>query len=327
MVPQTELGRKGCHTVRGNLTHLVLYVYVLKTDFSTQEYSRPVSFSMDSTAIYATRALPRPSLGDDILATISKLKISFKPPFRRANFRKRQEDDNWRNSALASAVRRVREKDDPDYSEVVSNINKLSKSNYTKLMTDFLERIAKRDAMFRLRVTTLLFDFGVKSTFFAPIMADAYKDIVAAHSDALQDLATQTSMFDALYDTDKIVVVPLSTEPGYDEAILAWMKQKEIKRGFAAFVAELYSRGLVPEETMTGFLNQVCDELRESIRNPKTPANEEHVDALVRFLFAVATKVAVKSVIQRILTIPKAETPSLTFKSRFRLDDAAKASK
>ncbi len=282
---------------------------------------------MDITAIYAARALPRPSLGDDILATISKLKISFKPPFRRANFRKRQEDDNWRNSALVAAVRKVKEKDDPDYSEIVSNINKLSKSNYTKLMTDFLERVAKRDAMFRLRVTTLLFDFGVKSTFFAPIMADAYKDIAAAHPDALQDLATQTAMFDTLYDTAKIVVVPASSDAGYDEAIIAWTKQKEIKRGFAAFVAELYSRGLVPEETMAGFLKQVFDDLRESIRAPKTSANEEHVDALVRFLFAVATKVSVKSAIQQILAIPKTETPSLNMKSRFKLDDAAKASK
>jgi hypothetical protein len=282
---------------------------------------------MDIGAIYAARALPRPSLGDDILATISKLKISFKPPFRRANPRKRQEEENWRNIALAAAVRKVKEKDDPDYSEIVSNINKLSKSNYSKLMTDFLDRITKRDGMFRLRVTTLLFDFGVKSTFFAPIMADAYKDIAAAHPDALQDLATQTSMFDTLYDTEKIVIVPLSSEPGYDEAILEWMKQKEIKRGFAAFVAELYSRGLVPEETMTGFLTTVVDELRESIRAVKTPANEEHVDALVRFLFAVAGKVPIRSSVQSILAIPKTETLSLNMKSRFKLEDASKASK
>ena len=283
---------------------------------------------MDIQVIYAARALPRPSLGDDILSIIAKLKISFKPPFRRTNFKaKKQEDDNWRNSALLSAVRKVKEKDDPDYSEIVSNINKLSKSNYTKLMTDFLARIAKRDAMFRLRVTTLLFDFGVKSTFFAPIMADAYKDIAAAHPDALLDLTTQTSMFDTLYDTAVIAVVPLSTEPGYDEAIIAWTKQKEIKRGFAAFVAELYSRGLVPEETMMGFLNTVFDELRDSVRAPKTPANEEHVDALVRFLFAVATKVPIRAGAKEILLIPKAETPSLNFKSRFKIEDAGKLSR
>lgn len=284
---------------------------------------------MDIQAIYAIRNAPRPSLSDDILSIIAKLRISFKPTFRR-NFRpatRRTEEDDWRNSALLNAVRKVKEKDDPDYSDIVSNINKLNKSNYTKLITSFLEKIAKRDAMFRLRVTTLLFDFGVKSTFFAPIMADAYKDIAAAHPDALVDLATQTSMFDTLYDTAIIAVVPSSTTPGYNDAIIAWTKQKEIKRGFAAFVAELYSRGLVPEETIKGFLKTVFDELKESVQSPKTPANEEHVDALVRFLFAVATKIPIRTGSREILAMPKADTPSLTMKSRFKIEDAGKLSR
>ncbi len=279
--------------------------------------------------IYAARSLPRPSLGDDILAIIAQLKISFKPTFRR-NFRaakRAEEDDNWRQTALLAAVRRVKEKDDPDYSEIVSNINKLNKSNYTKLMTDFLERIGKRDALFRLRVTTLLFDVGIKSAFYAPLMADAYKDIANAHPDALNDLTTQTSMFTKLYDVENVVTVPSSSDAGYDEAILAWTKQKELKRGFATYVAELYSRGLVPEETMAGFLKTVMDDLQESIRSAKTPANEEHVDALVRFLFAVAQKVAIKAPLQALLTIPRAEVPSLSMKSRFKLEDAAKASR
>jgi hypothetical protein len=284
---------------------------------------------METAVIYAARNLPRPSLGDDILAIISQLKISFKPTFRR-NFRaakRAEEDDNWRQTALLAAVRRVKEKDDPDYSEIVSNINKLNKSNYTKLMTDFLERIAKRDALFRLRVTTLLFDVGIKSAFYAPLMADAYKDIAAAHPDALNDLSTQTAMFTKLYDIENVVIVPSSAEAGYDEAILAWTKQKELKRGFATYVAELYSRGLVPEETMSGFLKTVMDDLQESIRSAKTPANEEHVDALVRFLFAVAQKVAIKSPLQAVLAIPRGEVPSLSMKSRFKLEDAAKATR
>lgn len=284
---------------------------------------------MEIAVIYAARSLPRPSLAEEVLTTISNLKISFKPAFRRAFRPPRRSDDeeNWRNNALIAAVRKVKEKDDPDYSEIVGNSNKLTKTNYTKLMTDFLERIGKRDAMFRLRVTTLLFDCGVKSTFFAPIMADAYKDIAAAHPDALLDLSTQTSMFTKLYDIENVVTVPSSADPGYDEAILAWTKQKELKRGFAAYVAELYSRGLVPEETMMGFLTTVMDELKDSITGAKTPANEEHVDALVRFLFAVAPKVALKSLIQPVLALSRAETPSLSMKSRFKLDDAMKSSR
>lgn len=282
--------------------------------------------------IYSARALPRPSLSEDVLHLISKLKISFKPPFRRVYHGRRPAaagggPDNWREAALVDAVRKVREKDDPDYDEVSSSINKLSKANYTKLMTAILEKLKARDEPFRLRVTTLLFDRGVRQTFFATMMADAYKDIAAAHPEALQDLATQTTMFDRLYDTGNVTIVPASTDPGYDEAIIAWTKQKEIKRGFAVYVSELYSRGLVPEDTMMGFLHTVMDELGSSIRAPKTDANEEHVDALVRFLFAVATKIPLKAGITAVLAVPRAETPSLTMKNRFRLEDAAKASK
>jgi hypothetical protein len=225
------------------------------------------------------------------------------------------------------AVRKVREKDDPDYDEISASINKLSKANYTKLMTDVLARLKKRDEAFRLRVTTLLFDRGVRQTFFATLMADAYKDIAGAHPEALQDLAIQTAMFDKLYDMVNVTVVPPASDPGYNDAIIAWTKQKEIKRGFAVYVSELYSRGLVPEETMAGFLKTVLDELTTSIRSPKTTENEEHVDALARFLAAVAPKVALKGALGAVLLLPRAECPSLNMKSRFKLEDAAKASR
>jgi hypothetical protein len=287
---------------------------------------------MNVASIYAARALPRPSLSDDIVNIIAKLKISFQVPFRRLppgahRPPPRRENDNWRENNLADMVRKVKEKDDPDYSEIVSKINKLGKANYGVLMADFLERLKKRDDLFRFRVTTLLFDNGIKMNFFAPIMADAYAEIVKAYPDALQDLASQTSMFNKLYDTENITLIPSSSDPGYDAAIIAWTKQKETKRGFAVYVAELYTRGLVPEETMAGFVTQVMDDLRDSIRSPKTPANEEHVDALVRFIFAVTTKVPMKTALLGVLKTPKAETPSLNMKSRFRLEDAAKASK
>jgi hypothetical protein len=288
---------------------------------------------MDVQSIYAARALPRPSLSEEVTLLISRLKISFKPAFRRAFTNRSRHSSSsaaapdWREAALIDVVRKVREKDDEDYSEISAAINKLSKSNYTALMTDVLARLAKRDALFRLRVTSLLFDRGVRQTFFATMMADAYKDIANAQPEALQDLAIQTSMFDKLYDTENVTIVPATTDPGYNDAIIAWTKQKETKRGFAVYVSELYSRGLVPEETMMGFLKTVFDDLTVSIRAPKNNANEEHVDALVRFLFAVASKVPLRVALLAILSIPKSETPSLNMKSRFKIDDAAKASK
>jgi hypothetical protein len=286
---------------------------------------------MDIHTIYAARASPRPSLSEEVTLLISKLKISFKPLFRRGlapRVRPSGPDaPDWREAALADVVRKVREKDDADYDEISSAMNKLSKTNYTKLMTEVLETMAKRDALFRLRITTLLFDRGVRQTFFATMMADAYKDIAAVYPEALQDLLIQTSMFDALYDMGNVTLVPASTDPGYDAAIIAWTKQKETKRGFAVYVSELYSRGLVSEETMMGFLKTVMDDMTTSIRSPKSTANEEHVDALVRFLFAVAPKIPLKALLAPLLAIPKAETPSLNMKSRFKLEDTAKASR
>jgi len=74
------------------------------------------------------------------------------------------------------------------------------------------------------------------------------------------------------------------------------------------------------------FVKTIADDLGETIRHPRTPPTEEHVDHLVRFLAAVAPKVKeVKALVRSILAVPRAETPSLCMKSRFKLEDVAKA--
>jgi hypothetical protein len=284
---------------------------------------------MDVQSIYAARNLPRKELDPSVLEIISKLKISFKPPFRRPPINKRRpvEPDNWRESALVDVVRKVREKDDVDYDEVNAMINKLSKSTYAKLITEILAKLEKRDSMFRLRVTTLLFDRGIRQNFFAGLMADAYADISKVQADALTDLSTQIKMFDKLYDTNNVTLIPSSTDAGYNDAVIAWTKQKEMKRGFAVYVSELYARSLIEESVMMELLQTVLSDLKETIRLTKTSANEEHVDALVRFLAAVAPKVSIKGVLGEILLLPRTETPSLNMKSRFKLEDSAKSSR
>lgn len=287
---------------------------------------------MDVQTIYSARNLPRKELDQSILDVISKLKISFKPPFRRLPINKNRffrppEPENWRESALADVVRKVREKDDADYDEVNAMINKLSKSTYSKLITEILARIEKRDSMFRLRITTLLFDRGIRQNFFAGLMADAYADISKTYPDALTDLSTQIKMFDKLYDTNNVTLIPSSTEAGYNDAVIAWTKQKEMKRGFAVYVSELYARNLIEENVMMELIGGVVVDLKDTIRLTKTSANEEHVDALVRFLAAVAPKVAIKGVLGEILLLPRTETPSLNMKSRFALEDAMKWSR
>ena len=283
------------------------------------------SSNMEIATIYSARDLPRPSLPDEIKDIISKLKISFKAAYRRARPTRSVETEDWRNSVLLDVVRKVREKDDPDYDEINSFINKLTKQTYTKMITEILARIEKRDEMFRLRVTTLLFDRGIRQNFFASLMADAYADIIKMFPDASGDLLSQVAKFDELYDTNKLIVVPGSEDAGYDEAIIAWTKLKETKRGFAVYVSELFARGLIPDETMTALMTHVFTDLRESLTAPKTPTKEEHVDALVRFVFAMASKMPdIKNAIKAILAVPKAEAPCLNMKSRFKLEDALK---
>jgi hypothetical protein len=285
---------------------------------------------MDIESIYAARSLPRDEISQSILDIIAKLKISFKPAFRRPPQQRRRHDreetSNWRENALIDVVRKVREKDDADYDAVSAIINKVSKQNYAKLTGELLEILGKRDGMFRLRVTTLLFDRGIRQNFYAPIMADVYAEIMKTHPDAADDLAIQIQMFDKLYDTGNVTVLPASSDPGFNDAIIAWTKQKEMKRGFAVYLAELYSRELVNQDTMLGIVRVVLEDLRVSVKTPKTSAVEEHVDALARFLFAVAKKVPIRKEVADILSVPRVDCPSLNMKSRFCLEDAAKAS-
>uniref|UniRef100_A0A6C0AJS2 MIF4G domain-containing protein n=1 Tax=viral metagenome TaxID=1070528 RepID=A0A6C0AJS2_9ZZZZ len=280
---------------------------------------------MDVSSIYALRPSVKQPLPDSVVEIFSKLRTSFRPVFRRPVRREPiVEVANWRQNVLVETFRKVREKDDPDYDEINAAINKLSKPTYSKLTDLIKAKIAGRDAMFRLRVTTLLFDRGIRQNFYASMLADLYSDIVKLSEDARADLMTQVSMFDSLYDTSAVTIVPSSSDAGFDDALIAWTKQKETKRGFAVYTSELYSRGLIPESTMTVFVVTVVDDLRESITHKRTPPVEEHVDHLVRFLVAVAPKVReVKPKVTEILAIPRTDTPSLTMKSRFKLEDVA----
>jgi hypothetical protein len=282
--------------------------------------------SLTVSSIYALRPSVKQPLPDSVIEVFSKLRTSFRPVFRRPPRREPPtEAANWRQNVLVETLRKVREKDDADYDEINAAINKLSKPTYSKLTDMIKTKLAARDAMFRLRVTTLLFDRGIRQNFYASMLADLYSDIVQLSEDARQDLMTQVSMFDALYDTSAVTIVPSSTDVGFTDALIAWTKQKETKRGFAVYTSELYSRGLIPEATMSVFVSTVVDDLRETIGHTKTPPVEEHVDHLVRFLAAVAPKVKeVKPKVAEILKIPRTETPSLTMKSRFKLEDVAK---
>lgn len=291
--------------------------------------ARELEGGMDTVPnIYSNRAALTRPLPAEVAALLQRLATSFRPTFRRPAFRREAppvQNDNWRSNVLVEVARKVRDKDDPDYDEINAFINKVSKQTYEKLVTAIKTKLAARDAMFRLRITTLLFDRGIKQNFYAPILADVYSDIVKSHEDARQDLAVQIGMFDTLYDTSAVIIVPPSSDPTFNDVIIAWTKQKETKRGFAVYVSELFTRGLLPPGIMESMVRQVVDDMKESMRLPKTPPGEEHVDHLVRFLAAIAPKVKlVKELAIGLLSVPRAETPCLCMKSRFKLEDCSK---
>jgi hypothetical protein len=295
---------------------------------SPQGNESAIMESLTTSSIYALRPSVKQPLPESVIEIFSKLRTSFRPIFRRPPRREAPpaEPVNWRQNILVETLRKVREKDDPDYDEINAAINKLSKPTYSKLCEMITLKLAARDAMFRLRVTTLLFDRGIRQNFYATLLADLYSDIVKLQEDARHDLETQVAMFDSLYDMSAVTIVPSSSDAGFDDALIAWTKQKETKRGFAVYTSELYSRGLIPETTMSTFVSTIVDDLRESIMQKKTPPVEEHVDHLVRFLAAVAPKVKeVKPKVAEILKLPRTETLSLSMKSRFKLEDAVKA--
>ena len=230
---------------------------------------------------------------------------------------------------LKDMVRKVREKDDKDYEFVHNGINRITKELYNDITTQLLEKIQIREDSFRLRITTLLFDTSVRQPFFAPLLANLYQDIIRENPEASEDLMTQLHMFDTLYDINKNlnVSIPPITDPGYGEAIRVWNKEKEIKRGFAVYLTELYARELIKEELMMEMVNKILTDLNESIRFQKSEDVQNHVDALVRFIFAVASKLTLKASIEEILKIPRPEVPCLNMKSRFKLEDSAKLSR
>lgn len=281
---------------------------------------------MEIQTMYAMRMYPRDPISPAIQAIIESLKISFKPYKRPPHPQRRKTDDsNWREASLLEVHRKVRENSDPDYDAIFRLLNQITKSTRVEKTALILEIVAKKDEMFRLRVTTLLFDRGITQNFFAATMAHVYKDIVQVYPEAASDLRSQMNMFDDLYDMKNVVTVPHSSDPAYDESILAWTKHKERKRCFAVFVSELYERGIVLEETMDRFVQTIAKELEEGVYLDRNNTTEEHVDACVRFLFAVAGKVSsAKQYIAPILAIPRDQAKSLNMKSRFKLDDALK---
>lgn len=291
--------------------------------------------SLTVAQVYGVRFAEKLSLPKIVQDNIAKLRITpvvFKPfrPPPRAPYRPKE---NWRENALVEAVRRVKERDDPEYDEVFSSLNKIAPRTLDKLSEKIVLNIKKRDEIFRLRVTTLLFDMAISQSGYAILMSDCAKKLATDIPEIQEDLVAQTEMFPKLYNMTETLTYPSSTEAGYADKVVEWMKLKDKRRGYAKFMTQLFVRELVDEKTVGECMTHVSADLAGMAKQAKTEQSEENTTQYVDFLFetakilpatAKALRALMSLFIKSVLDIPRTELPSLNMRSRFKLEDAIK---
>jgi hypothetical protein len=296
--------------------------------------------SLTVSEIYSVRFGPKFSLPRTLQESIAKLRISpasYRPvrlvQKHAPRPKPRVVQDNWRESKLVDFVSRLKNTDDPEYGEIMSKFNKLASKNLDKLSDDIITIIQKRDDQFRLRVSALLFDKAINQHAFSNIMSDLAKKLVSKIPEVNDDLVFQISMFHRLYKTDETVIYPAFGDIDFDKKVILWMNQKDKRRGFAKFLTQLYIREMVAEDNILDSLKNVIDDINEAARKPNTTQSEEAVTQYADFLFETgkllpATSTHLRSIIldsvKKILEVSRVDIPSLSMRSRFKLEDTVK---
>jgi hypothetical protein len=294
--------------------------------------------SLTVSQIYGVRfgtKLPLPKSVQDNIAKLRIIPVVYKPfrPPKHITFRQKQDVQSWREKSLATYVSKIKDRDDKDYHEIFAILNKLSMQNIQKLSENAITIISKRDEDFRLRTTTLIFNKAITEPMFAGILADFCLNLQKEFSDVADDLVAQAKMFTTLYDNNITLTYPQCSDADFDNKVILWMKQKQTRRGYAKFLTQLFVRNIVDETIMYNSLNDAIQEILVIAKELRTEQSEENVTQYVDFLFesskvllttSVMLKELIKHAIQDILLIPKNELPSLSMRSRFRLEDILK---
>jgi hypothetical protein len=290
-------------------------------------------------AIYSVRfgpKLPLPQLVQDNIARLRITSVPYRPvrTFVRHSYRTRgpavPQVENWRQAALIDIVRKVKEREDPEYSEIFGIFNKISPGNLERLSGDAIVYMQKRDEQFRLRVSALLFDRAITQPSFSTIMAECAWRINEIIPGVSEDLQSQVEMFPKLYDMTETITFPDAGDSLFADKVILWMKQKEKRRGYAKFMMELFAKGLISEEVVKHALEQVLRELNDTARQKSSEQTTENTTHFVDFIFELSKKVRgalkeqVRGSVQEVLATPKTELPSLNMRSKFKLEDAFK---
>lgn len=285
--------------------------------------------------MYAMRNLPKIALPNMIQDNIAKLRITpmvFKPFHKPSNRQQHRRPDNWREKALVDAVRRVREREDPEYSEIFAIFNKITMASLEKLSNEAVGYIQKRDESFRLRVATLLFDKAITQHAFASVMAECASRISMKIPELKEDIQAQVAMFRTLYNINETLTFPHSSDADFDNKVIECTKQKEKRRGYAKFMMELNIRNIVSEACVKDGLRDVVNELADMVKQPVSAQTEENVHQFAVFLYetgkltkpVTGLRTYLKESIDVLLQLDRTAVPSLNMKSRFKLEDAFK---
>jgi len=270
-----------------------------------------------------------------IMENIGKLRLvpaAYRPsrPIKKMT---KQSEENWRSKLLIDMVRRVRETDDPQYDEIFMILNKIAPPTMDKLSDEAISILKSRDREFRLRVTTLLFDKAIKGSVYAGLMADLALKINSQILEISDDLEAHASMFSSIYDMSETLLFPKIEDPEFENKVISWSKQKDVRRGYARFLTHLFTRKLVSGVPLQESMQKVIEDLQNTIVEVKTPQSEENTTQFADFLFEISkilkpTAVELRGLISikidEILKRPRDTVPSLNLRSRFKLEDTLK---
>lgn len=289
-------------------------------------------------AFRTTKHLPIPGPVLDIIAAMQLAPVApvyiKKPNYKKFAQNRKPSDLEWRSNIITELKATIREKDDPDYEAIISIVNKVVSSKLKDMTKTIIETINKRDQTFRMRVVNFIFDRGVSMPFYAKLLADMFTILCEALPVIHEDLQLYCTIdtFVKMFDQSKTIAFPdLETlsKSEFEDQLCIWNKQKELRRGFGVFVAELHARGLITEELLHEAVNIVTSDLEENIRKPKNDLVSESVSQAITFLSEMhklfgkdTTFISDKAKV--ILAIPKTETTCMGMRSRFMLEDCVR---
>jgi len=293
---------------------------------------------MNSTMLYAFRTTTHLSIPSAVLDMISAMQMApvapvyiKKPNYKKFAQHRKPSEMEWRRDIIAELKATIRTKDDPDYEAIQGIVNKVVASNLKDRAKTISDTITKRDDAFRMRSVNYLFDRGVSMPFYAKLLADMFAQLCEAIPAVHEDLQIYCSIdtFNKMFDQTKTIVFPLLSEPGFEDKVCTWNKQKELRRGFGVFAAELHVRGLISEDLLHEAIDTVLSDFTDNIKKPKNEVVSESVDQVVTFISEMSKLFGKETTfisdrVKVLVAIPKTETPCLGMRSRFKLEDCVR---